>query len=294
MAIKIAPAEPAIADIRKRRRDMRALWRLCSWGGSAAIALAAVAITSQTEIGGERLALALANANEPVRAIAIVEAPPRAIVNDAETQRLAAQVRALTADRDQLTARIAGLERNLDDMTGSIKRQTAQAAATTPPADPPAPAPRAPDPAPPVIAPLAMPAISDTAVPWTAPPQAQAAAPAPEAVPLPPIRIAAAPASQPAAAPLPAKPEFGVDLGGAPNVEVLRTHWAAVKANYGPLLAGLSPVAAHDRRPGSTAYRLVAGPLPNAAAAARLCARFAAARAACRPAKFDGERLSQP
>ncbi|MSP33024.1 MAG: hypothetical protein EXR03_09435, partial [Pseudolabrys sp.] len=53
------------------------------------------------------------------------------------------------------------------------------------------------------------------------------------------------------------------------------------------------PLARHNSRPGSTDYRLLVGPLPNAAAAANLCARFSAARVNCRTTKYDGERLAQ-
>ncbi len=67
----------------------------------------------------------------------------------------------------------------------------------------------------------------------------------------------------------------------------------AVKANFGPLLGGLHPLAARDRRPGITNYRLLIGPLPTHAAAAQLCARFAAVRVTCRSAKFDGEEMAQ-
>jgi hypothetical protein len=114
-----------------------------------------------------------------------------------------------------------------------------------------------------------------------------------EEVPIPPVRVAAVPASEPVTEPPPAKAEFGVDLGAASSMEALRMHWAAVKANYGPLLAGLRPhVTEHARQPSGTIYRLVAGPLPNAAEAAKLCARFPVTRTGCRPAKFDGAELA--
>jgi hypothetical protein len=326
MAIEIAPPKPlpdralpdralpdrdlpeqGLPDTHKRRRDSRALWRLCCWGGLAAIALAALAFTTQTESGSRRLQLAFGAANQPARAIAMADVTLRALEKDAETQRLEAQVRLLAADRDRLTARLASLEHNLEDVTDSIKRQAAQEAAaatakspaqapsapsTTQQVDSTTPAPGMPaaSSAPPAIAPLAMPARTDSPAPWPGTPPAQAATPAP--VPLPPTRVAVAPASEPAAEP-PRKPEFGVDLGGAPNMDVLSARWAAVKANFGPLLTGLHPVAAHVRRPGTADYRLVVGPLPNAAAATQLCARFAAARVTCRPAKFDGERIEQ-
>jgi len=66
-----------------------------------------------------------------------------------------------------------------------------------------------------------------------------------------------------------------------------------VKANFGPLLTGLHPLAARVRRPGATDVRLLVGPLPSVAAATQLCTRFAAARVTCRPVKFDGQRLAQ-
>ncbi len=83
------------------------------------------------------------------------------------------QVRALITDRDRLAARLASLERNLDDMTGSIKQQVTQK--PPPAAKPAAPnalpttqqsvASRSPPPAaakaePPVIAALATPALA--------------------------------------------------------------------------------------------------------------------------------------
>jgi hypothetical protein len=308
MAIEPVPPEPDLPNIRKHLGHRQRLWRLCGWGGAAAIALAAVVITSQTESGSQRLQLVLAKATEPVTIVAAV--PPRVIENEAETQRLAAKVHELTADRDRLTARIASLEHNLDDMTGSIKRQ-AELAKASPPAPsatrppPPqvgatAPAPSAPATAaaaPPVISPLAMapnPASAETAAPWHDTPQEKAKDSTEEAPPLPPARVVTAPAGVPLAEPPPLKPEYGVDLGSAANLELLQAHWAAVKANYGPLLGGLHPVAVQDRRPGHADFRIVAGPLPNFTAARALCSRFATIRAPCRPTRFAGEKLTQP
>ena len=76
-------------------------------------------------------------------------------------------------------------------------------------------------------------------------------------------------------------------------MEILNARWAAVKANFGPLLNGLYALSAHDRRPGSTDLRLLAGPVANPAAANALCAKFAAVRVTCRTVKFEGERLVQ-
>jgi hypothetical protein len=310
MAIKSAPPEPDLPNIRKPLRA-RPLWRRFGWGGAATIALAAVALTSQTEAGSKRLQLALAFASEPGRAVAQI--PPRAVETEAETKRLAAQVRELATDRERLTARIAMLERNLEDMTGSIKQQREQLAAAraantpsapsapaTTPADIAAPPP--PTPSLPALTPLARPAVGETAAAWpatTTPAEAaapatppQAAEPATEAAP-PPVHVAAAPANEPVAAP-PPKPDYGIDLGAATSLEALRVHWVALKVNYGPLLVGLHPVATqHTKTPTGVTYRLVAGPLPNAAEAARLCARFPVTRTGCRPAKFSGVQLAE-
>lgn len=322
MAIKQAPPQPDLPNIRRHLRA-RPLPRLLGWGGAATLALAAVALTNQSEDGRQRLQTAIAYVSAPARAVAQI--PPGASQAEARTEQLAAQLRELSVDRERLSARIAVLERNLEDMTGSIKRQSDKPeAAQTASTPPPTPAPVATFPP---LTPLAMPAIGESTPGWqvaakppepaelapppaeVAPPQVaepaptppqaaepppaaapQAAEPLPEPVPLPPVRVAAAP-SEPAPPP---KPEYGIDLGSAASLEALRVHWAAVKANYGPLLAGLRPLAAqHPRRPSGVTYRLVAGPLPNMAEAAQLCARFPPMRTGCRPTKFSGAQLAE-
>jgi hypothetical protein len=206
---------------------------------------------------------------------------------------------ALTDDRERLHTRIASLERKLEDTTGSITQQQANLAAkvasvATRPAAPPAP----PAPVMPILAPLAMPAAAVPVGSWPMPaptlPPAETveAAPAPAKVPLPPERVALAPVEEPAAE-APRKPEIGIDLGGAANLDVLNARWVAVKANFGPQLAGLYPRAQASNRSGSANYRLLAGPLPNNATAAQICAHFITARITCRTVRFEGERLVQ-
>ncbi len=306
MANKSAPPEPDLPNIRKHLRKPRPFWRLFGWGCAATIALTALALTSQTEAGGKRLQLALVYVGEPMRAVAEI---PRAAETEAETRRLAAQLRDLAADRERLTARIATLERSLEDVTGSIKQQAAQAAPpqATAAAESPPPVPSAPATAPvadsaepppaaalPSLKPLAIPERHEAAAPRAAPKQ-QIAEPLPEPIPLPPVRVAAVPPNETAAVPPPPlKPEFGIDLGGATSVEALRIHWAGMKANHGPLLAGLRPVImTRVRHPAGVDYRLVAGPLPSITAAAQLCARFPLSRAGCRPARFNGAHLAE-
>ena len=291
MEIKVAPLEPILSNISKPRQ----LRRVLGWGGAAAIALAAVVATGQTQAGSQRLHLAIGYLSDPARVAADLSEPVRAVAQipshtaqtepktaaktdtkaQAETQRLAVQVHDLAADRERLTARIAMLERNLDDMTGSIKQQSEQLAAARTAVTP---APSAPATTLPVLDPLAMPALGVVPTPQVPPPLAH---------------IAATAVNEHAHEP-PAKAEFGIDLGGAATLEALRIHWVAMKANYGPLLAGLRPVASQRlKRPAGVDYRLIAGPLPNSAEAAKLCARFPVTGTGCRPAKFDGAQLAE-
>ncbi|MFN3656277.1 MAG: hypothetical protein ACK4UO_03345 [Pseudolabrys sp.] len=361
MAIEIAPQKRELRPERRARRGLNMLLHLCGWGGAAALALTALALTVQTDAGRERLRQAYIAGMSVAGAPA---APPKAPEKDAQTLALEAQLRALTADRDGLAARMASLERHLEDVTGSIQRQAAQtlapqpapapavpqAVASAPPpapavpqavasAPPPAPAvpqavasapppaPAAPQavasappaavavasatpasaaapvtvasvapaaPLPKPIDPLAMPLILDSGAGWPAAEEPEAVLPrepdGPQAaVPLPPARFIAAP-PEPAAPP---RAEFGIELASAANMDALRARWTAVKANHGPLLAGLQPIAVRERRAGGTDYKLVAGPLPTLSSARELCARFAGARANCRPARINADNVVQ-
>jgi len=98
---------------------------LCGWGCVTAIALAALAITSQTETANQRLRQIFAT-NE---SSAIARMPSRITQLESETQILAAQIRTLSTERDRLAGRIALLESTIDDMTGTIKKQAAATAA---------------------------------------------------------------------------------------------------------------------------------------------------------------------
>ena len=88
--------------------------------------------------------------------------------------------------------------------------------------------------------------------------------------------------------------EFGVDLGGAPTVEGLRTLWNNAKTRHATLLESLRPIVAirESARPGSVELRLVVGPLPSAALAQRMCVVITATGSVCQPAVFDGQRLA--
>ena len=125
MALELPPPEPGSHNPRRRVRELSSLLWLCGWGCGTAIALAALAITSQTETASERLRQIFA-ANE---SSGIARMPSRITQLESETQILAAQIRTLSTERDRLAGRIALLESTIDDMTGTIKKQAAATAA---------------------------------------------------------------------------------------------------------------------------------------------------------------------
>ena len=277
MAIEPAPVEINLREPRKSGRDFSTLLWLCGWGVATAVALSALALTSQTQTATDRLRSIFA-VSEPS---GVAQMPPRVAQLELETQMLTEQVRALNADRDRLAGRIALLQSSVDDMTGAIKRQAAATAAVL--------AARAAAPASQTQPSIAPPVAGAT--PVAAAPEAKTDPVITSSVPLPPARAAAA---QAAAGPEPAASmsEFGLDLGAASTLDGVQQRWTTVKANFGPLLSNLHPLAAPERRQGKTGYRLVVGPLPNSPAATGLCAHFNAAHTPCRAVKFEGEQIA--
>lgn len=308
MALEIAPPKRDLPRTSTRRHERDAVWRLCGWGTSAVAAAGILALTMQSDVGMQRINVFTGTTPQPMRTAQTEQLAQRVPEKDPETLRLQAEVRALIADRDRIAMRFATLERHLVEVTGSVQKHAA-APAPVPTAPPPQVAavtatPSAPaKPAIPTIDPLAMPAITGSIGGWprTAEPEeepARAAALETKDVPHAPTPLAALSAredaSPSAAAPRTAgKAEYGIDLGGARDMEALRQRWAGIKANLGPLLTGLQPIAVRDRKPGSTELRLVVGPMPNLAAARQVCTRFAAAHVSCQASKFDGESIVQ-
>ena len=86
---------------------------------------------------------------------------------------------------------------------------------------------------------------------------------------------------------------FAIDLGGANSLDGLRALWRGLSKSN-PDIAALRPIIMIKE--GNTGLgmqlRLGAGPLVNAAAAAKLCAALAESDRHCETAVFDGQRLS--
>lgn len=273
--------------------DRRALWKLGSWGVGTvgAVIVSILAVQSPAGIRRDQLAAAQAQAQQL-----------QWIAKDSQdkARQLAAAVDTLNSDRDRLYARVTVLEENLESVTGAIAKQKAAAALPTAP-----------------VAPLATAESNDAAASDSKSQSASQLPPPPKIAPVAAIPV---PTNQKAAAVTSAKKEqptvtgalstspdiptnedkpvqktaFGVELGGANSVEGLRAIWRVVNKTNGTALASLQPIVViKEGNDGlGMKLRLVAGPLDDAAAAAKICAVLIANNRTCTPSVYDGQRLA--
>jgi hypothetical protein len=113
--------------------------------------------------------------------------------------------------------------------------------------------------------------------------------------PTPEKTAAAAPAPQTSPQLAVNRTEFGVDVGGANSVGGLRALWRGLlKSRSNAPLAALQPIIVI--REGNNGLgmqlRLVAGPLTDAAAAAKICATLVENERPCSTAVYDGQHLA--
>ena len=296
------------------RSGTRSLWRLVIWGTLAGVSLFIAIISAYS---GHRATAAVASSylvgsqagdqETAQQRAALADLRAQSMSNAEETRLLSEAVRTLAADRDQLASRVAGLERGYDNVTGSVKRPGAPPAAqANQPAINAAPAGRAEAPmtsGSTTGAASANSAASGSAAPTSAAsaPQATMAAAQPgmpsghgeEAKSIEAAKGAADAAHSPAAEPLPPS-GLGVDVGGAPNFEGLRSLWHTTKNNDPSLLDDFYPVVAtrENSKTHAPELRLIIGPMPDAEAAAQLCVTLAAAHQYCQPVAFEGQRLA--
>jgi hypothetical protein len=87
--------------------------------------------------------------------------------------------------------------------------------------------------------------------------------------------------------------QFGLDIGGASSMAGLRALWSGVRKSHPGQLAALRPVLAirQNKNGFGLQVHVVAGPIPDAAAAATLCAALAADNRQCETTIFDGQRM---
>lgn len=241
------------------------LWRLLAWAGWAGLAVGIAFLAARSDRGTERLTQARSGLMGFAAAI-VPSAPPREAESPRETRRLREALRSVTADRDRLLARLHEVERAAG-ATGSLPRETPPAVGSAPPEQP---------------------RSGSLAPAGAAPPEAQ---PATGRI-VEDFAAAVDPAAMNSTA---TATQFGIDVGGGQNVEILRALWGALRDAYSKHLAGLRPVVAvreGGKSGGGLELRLIAGPLANAVAAARLCATLTAAGLLCQPALFDGQQLA--
>jgi outer membrane biosynthesis protein TonB len=188
----------ATRDAEVSQLGMQALWRLAIWGGLATFALFAAVMATYSHAGSQRQTASITSGQTTKQPLAVIrESAPLPSEAAEETRRLAEAVHALAADRDQLLTRIAAVERNLDGVTGSIKRDRIigqqQAQTQIPPQLPP----QVPTPAPTQTLAQSPPQL---------PPQAPIQVPTPTLVQIPPQAAPENPPPAVAPAPL-ARPE---------------------------------------------------------------------------------------
>ena len=239
---------------------MRALRRLTVWGALTAGALLIAALTGRNDVAVERLALVL---HRPKPAAA---APFDA---QAATQQLAEAVRGLKASDEQIKLRLATVEHDMDDVTGSITKQIKAAAASRRTEDGPS------------VAATAV-ASASTVAPVDIPP----------AVPSAPGTITTS--ANPAVLAQPPRTEFGVDIGSGLTIQALRMRWAAMRTAHPQLFKDLEPIVSVKDIPRTNRIelRLVAGPIAQPGTAAQLCAQLALLGLFCQPTIFDGQHLA--
>ena len=96
-------------------------------------------------------------------------------------------------------------------------------------------------------------------------------------------------------APIPAAhTDFGIDLGSANSIKGLRLLWRSILKSEAKELTSLRPIIALKERSNGARgmqLRLVAGPLSDAAEAAKICAVLSENGRTCETAIFNGQRL---
>ena len=98
---------------------MQQLRKQAMWGMAAAAALLIAVIASSSEVGSQRAAGALASLN--LRSSQTAAQTTRGPDLEVVTRQLMQAVRGLSEDRNQIMSRLAAVEHNLDDVTGSIE-----------------------------------------------------------------------------------------------------------------------------------------------------------------------------
>jgi hypothetical protein len=114
---------------------MQGLWRLVTWGAVATTALLIAALASRGVVGSPRAAVAAATISTGVITPVRILPGPRPADTPDETKRLSDTVTELAAENSRIKTRLAAIEQDMSDVTGSIARQAqaANSATASPP-----------------------------------------------------------------------------------------------------------------------------------------------------------------
>ena len=188
----------------------------------------------------------------------------------AATAQLAEAVHGLKANDEQLQSRLAAVEHDVDDVTGSITKQIQAADANRHAEDGPS------------VAATAL-ASASTIAPVDIPP-------APASAPCTRHRQNRAGDRFAAAA----ETAFGIDIGSGLTLQALRMRWAAIRTAHPQFFESLEPIISVREVPHTNRIelRLIAGPIAQPGAAAALCAQLAALGLYCQPTIYDGQHLA--
>jgi hypothetical protein len=272
------PKATAKSAAARRPPKTQSIWRQAGWGLATVAALFVAVLSSRDDAAMPRVAALLSSFN-----LMPTQAATHKFDAESAARQLAQAVHGLAEDRDRLATRLIAVERDMDDMTGSIKKQI-EAVKTAKSETPPWP-----DNAPPIpMTPADIAAMVKTVSP----------APAPAATADPPSP------SQPTAAASPSPTEvspstataYGADIATALTMKALHTRWTWLRTAHPALFEGLQPLVSLKQNPRSnrTELHLVVGPYSNADAAAQFCDFVVPFHVTCEPAMFDGSRLALP
>lgn len=269
-SVQAAPQKAAA----KKPFTIAHLWRMTLWGATAASALLVAVLATRGEPGSQRIAALFS-----VGGNSKIQVATRPLDAQAQTRQLAEAVRGLTRENSELKSRLAAVEQNMDDITGSVAKQIAKVKAETANPWPPDAKPEPVTPA--IIASIMSPAGQGSngfGALFPSPP------------PTSPATQSPGEAANPAAAPT----LYGVDVGGALSIEVLRARWLGVRSAHRRLFEGLTPTVLLRQLPKTSCVelRLVVGPFASSEAAARLCAALAPYRLFCQPTAFDSQHIA--
>lgn len=270
---------------------------------TGSIAIAERGSGTATRVIGSRLPIGPAAPSEPA-------------VTLRDLEQLRGDIRDLHRTIAQMGLSGDGVSRRIDRLEGRIDALAPKAAATpvasADPAPPPGPAVRSET----VAAAAEAPAATDVRIPLpkpdadqpaitgsvpTKPPVGPAKAdreapgatpPVPPAEPVRSPNAAADAARVTTSAPTPNGGVAAVDLGGHRTLAALRRSWGDMSERYAEFGNGIEPLARLRETDGGMEVRLVAGPYPSPAEAAKICVRMRTLGVACAVTGYTGQPLS--